>query len=407
MTTPESAATGPLAGIRIIDLSSVFSGPMATALLADQGAEVIKIESHEGDISRRVGPAKGDLSATFIVTNRGKRSISIDLKSPAALPILQALLRSADAVVNNFRPGVMERLGLPDALLVQLNPRLVRLSITGFGPTGPRADDRAYDAVIQAVSGMSASHRDKHSGQPGLLSTTVCDKLTALTAAQALTAALFARERDGQGRLVEVAMLDAAVAFQWVDAMYNQVFLDDAPAPFPEIGLTLKPYATADGFVASMGPQQSEFKGLCEALNHPEIALDPRFLTQQARGRHPRELRAVLEPLFAGFSTDELEIAARAQGAPLGRVNEHAQVLSDPQVLHNHLLTNLDHGEIGRVRLARAAAVFDGVATAPLAPAPHLGQHGRALLSEFGFDEAQVAQWIASGVLRVPAGRST
>ncbi len=402
MTHLASNAKGPLTGIRIIDLSSVFSGPMATAMLADQGATVIKIESHEGDTSRKVGPAKGDLSATFIVTNRGKRSVSLDLKSPAALPILQAMLRTADAVVNNFRPGVMDRLGLPDALLAQLNPRLVRLSITGFGPTGPRAEDRAYDAVIQAVSGMSASHRDKHSGKPGLLSTTVCDKLTALTAAQALTAALFARERDGKGRLVEVAMLDSAVAFQWVDAMYNQVFLDEPPAPFPEIGLTLKPYATADGFVASMGPQQSEFRGLCAALGQPDIVLDPRFATQQARGRHPRELRALLEPLFAQFTTDELEAAARAHGAPLGRVNEHAQVLTDPQVLHNHLLTELKNGDVGRVRLARAAAVFDGKPLEPTVPAPHLGQHGPEVLAEYGFDAAQIQQWIADGVLRVP-----
>ena len=162
---------------------------------ADQGASVIKVEAPEGDTSRVVGPAKGDLSAAFITANRGKRSIALDLKHPEARTILAALVRQADVLVSNFRPGVMERLGLDRRHLQSLNPRLVQLSITGFGPDGPRAEDRAYDAVIQAVAGVSASHRDKHTGLPGLLSTTACDKLTALTAAQAVTAALFARER--------------------------------------------------------------------------------------------------------------------------------------------------------------------------------------------------------------------
>jgi crotonobetainyl-CoA:carnitine CoA-transferase CaiB-like acyl-CoA transferase len=399
-----AAPAGPLAGIRIVDFSNVFSGPMATALLADQGASVIKVEAPEGDTSRVVGPAKGDLSAAFITANRGKRSIALDLKHPEARTILAALVRQADVLVSNFRPGVMERLGLDRRQLQSLNPRLVQLSITGFGPDGPRAEDRAYDAVIQAVAGVSASHRDKHTGLPGLLSTTACDKLTALTAAQAVSAALFARERDGQGRHVEVSMLDATLAFQWIDAMYNHVFLDDAPQGFPEIGGTLKPYATADGMVAVMMPQQAEFRALCRALGRPDIAQDARFSTPQTRSRHPAELRALLEPLIARQSTAALEAASRVEGAPMGRVNEHHAVLVDPQVVHNQTLVQLDHGAVGRVRLARAAARFDGVAICPTEPAPHLGEHGRAVLRELGFDDKQIGQWIGSGVLRDGVG---
>ena len=399
-----SPVAGPLSGIRIVDFSNVFSGPMATALLADQGAAVIKVEAPEGDTSRTVGPAKGDLSAAFITVNRGKRSIALDLKHPEARSILAGLVREADALVSNFRPGVMERLGLDRPHLQSLNPTLVQLSITGYGPDGPRADDRAYDAVIQAVAGVSASHRDRHTGHPGLLSTTLCDKLTALTAAQALTAALFARQRDGQGRHVEVSMLDATLAFQWVDAMYNHVFLDDAPQGFPEMGGTLKPYATADGMVAVMMPQQAEFAALCRTLGRPDIALDPRFCTPQARGRHPAELRAVLEPLMALHPTTVLEASSRAHGAPLGRVNERHEVLVDPQVVHNQALVEFDHGAVGRVRLARAAARFDGEAASPTASAPHLGEHGRAVLRELGFDDSQIARWIGSGVLRDCSG---
>ena len=400
MSQSQPPSVGPLSGIRVVDLSNVFSGPMATALLADQGASVIKVEAPEGDTSRIVGPAKGDLSAAFITVNRGKRSIALDLKHPEACTILDALVRQADVLVSNFRPGVLARLGLDRPHMQHLNPTLIELSISGFGPDGPRAEDRAYDAVIQAVAGVSASHRDKHSGQPGLLSTTVCDKLTALTAAQAVTAALFARQRDGQGRHVEVSMLDATLAFQWVDAMYNHVFLDAPPQGFPEIGSTLKPYATADGMVAVMMPQQSEFAALCRAVGRPDIAQDPRFNTPQARSRHPAELRALLEPLVARQDTATLEAAGRVEGAPLGRVNERPDVVTDPQVIHNQVLVKFDHGDVGTVRLARAAARFDGAVIGATASAPHLGEHGRAILQELGFEEGQIDQWVSSGVVR-------
>jgi crotonobetainyl-CoA:carnitine CoA-transferase CaiB-like acyl-CoA transferase len=156
--------------------------------------------------------------------------------------------------------------------------------------------------------------------------------------------------------------------------------------------------------VAVMAPQQSEFAALCRALGRPDIAQDERFASLQARGRRPGELRAVLEPLIARQQTTALEAASRVEGAPVGRINERAEVLTDPQVVHNRTLVELDHGDVGRVRLARAAALFDGVALEPTAPAPHLGEHGRALLGEFGFDDAQISRWIASGVLRLPAG---
>ena len=394
--------TPPLHGLHIVDLSTVISGPMAVALLADQGASVVKVESLDGDTCRLIGPAKGDLSAIYIATNRGKRSISLDLKAPAALPVLHALVRRADVVVNNFRPGVMGRLGLDDVALAALNPRLIRLSINGYGDSGPAAGDRVYDAVIQAVAGVAASHRDHHTGHPGLVATLVCDKLTAMTAAQAVTAALYARERDGLGRRVDVSMLDAMLAFQWPDAMYNHVFVDAPPPHFPELGATQKPWKTADGFVATMAPQQSEFAGQCRALGVPDIASDPRFATQRGRNRHALALRALLEPLMAQRSSDDLQATFRANGAPLGRVNERGAVLDDPQVRHNHALVEMDHGALGRVRLARSAALFDGQPLPLPGRAAHLGEHGPVLLAELGFDAAQVARLVADGVLHLP-----
>ena len=213
--SPPLSQPGPLAGIKVIDLLAVVSGPMAAGLLADQGAEVIKVEPRQGDLTRLIGPAKGDISAIFAAINRGKRSIVLDLKQAAACAVLHDLLGDADVVIENFRPGAMARLGFGYEAVAAVNPRIVYLSISGFGQTGPNAQVRVYDPVIQAASGMADAHPNPADGEPQLLQTLVCDKVTALTASQAITAALFARERSGHGQKIELSMLDAAVAFLW------------------------------------------------------------------------------------------------------------------------------------------------------------------------------------------------
>jgi crotonobetainyl-CoA:carnitine CoA-transferase CaiB-like acyl-CoA transferase len=223
-----------------------------------------------------------------------------------------------------------------------------------------------------------------------------------LTAAQAVTAALFARSRDGQGRRVEVSMLDATVAFQWPDAMYNHVWVDEPPAAMPEFGATQRPWRTADGHVATMVPQPAEFIGMCNALGRPDIAQDPRFSTLPARYRNGPALRALLEPLMAQFDSATLESRFRAHGAALGRVNERPEVLSDPQVLHNQSVVMVDNGDAGRVRVARSAALFDGQAQAPTRGAARLGEHSAEVLRELGFSDEQIGSLAAQGVLRVP-----
>jgi len=403
--------TAPLQGIRIIDMSAVFSGPMATALLADQGAEVIKVESPEGDTTRFIGPAKGDLAASYVAANRNKRNLALDLKSPDALPVLHALLATADVLVENFRPGVMARLGLTDADLAARFPALIRVSITGFGADGPRGQDKAYDAVIQALGGLACSQRDPATGAPVILASTVSDKVTALTAAQAITAALFQRTRNGhRGQRVEVAMLDATVAFQWPDAMYNHVWVDHPPKPFPEFGATQRPWRTADGYVATMVPQQAEFQALCNALGQPQITQDQRFASQVARYQHGPEVRAVLAPLFAQMDTATLERRCREEGAALGRVNERLDLLADPQVQHNGCAVLVANGDGEPVRVARSAALFDGQAQVPQRGAARLGEHSVEVLRELGFDDARIDALVASGAVRrptpAPAARS-
>ena len=394
----------PLGGIRVLDLSTVYSGPMAAALLADQGAEVIKIESPDGDICRRIGPAKGDISATFIAMNRGKRSIVIDLKSEQGKVVLADLIARTDVLIENFRPGVMAKLGFDCDRLQQLNPRMIYMSITGFGQDGPYTKARVYDAVIQAVSGMCASHLEKPGGDPGLVATTICDKLTSMTAAQAVTAALLARQRDGHGRVIDLSMLDSTLAFNWPDAMYNHMWLDDPPPNLPEVGGTLRPYKTRDGYLATMTPQQDEFSALCKGLGAPELAQDPRFSSIQARSRYPEEIRAMLEALFAKHATDELVARLHAADAPVGKVNLKSQVIDDPQVLHNRALVEIDHGSLGRVRVARAAALFENSHSPAPRPAPHLGEHSEQVLRELGYDEAHISALKQAGAVTEWAG---
>lgn len=197
-------------------------------------------------------------------------------------------------------------------------------------------------------------------------------------------------------------MLDATLSFQWVDAMYNHVWVDDPPAPLPEFGATQRPWRTADGHVATMVPQPAEFAGMCAALGRPDIPLDPRFATLPSRYRHGRELRALLEPLMAQFDNATLEERFRAHGAALGRVNERPEVLVDAQVRHNQAVVELPNGDAGRVRVARSAARFDGQAQSPRRGGAHLGEHSTEVLQELGFDEARIAELLASGVVRQP-----
>lgn len=390
---------GPLEGVRVLDLSAVLSGPLAAGMLADQGADVIKVESPGGDTSRNIGPRKADISAMFLAANRGKRSIVLDLKHRDAQDIVRELAQRADVLIENFRPGAMDRLGLGHDALLALNSRLVYVSISGFGQTGPQAGDRAYDAVIQAVSGISASHRNQISGEPQVLAAALCDKLTALTAAQAICAALLARERTGKGQWIDLAMLDAALAFQWPDAMYNHVFLENPPAPAPEFGVSQKPWKTSDGYVVTSAPQPVEFAAVCAGFGRPEVAEDPRFSSVVGRFKHANAIREELEPSAAQMDTATCLECMRTLGAPAGPVYERHEVLNDPQVLHNGTLVEIEHGELGRVRLPRSPARFHDTPAALPGPAPHMGENTAEVLAELGYGAEQTQQWWEAGVL--------
>ncbi len=390
--------TGPLAGIKIIDLSQIVSGPMAATMLADQGADVIKVESPGGDPVRGLGPAKGDRSAMFIAVNRGKRGLSIDLKTAGGCAILERLIGWADVLIDNFRPGTMERLGFGSDRCAEINPRLIFASITGFGQQGPYRNIRVYDPVVQAVSGIASTQVDGN-GRPQLVRTLVADKVTAITMAQAITAALFHRERTGVAQRVDVAMLDAALAFNWPESMYNYSFLDDAPPPFPEYGSMTRLWPCADGQVAIGMMQGVEFVALARAVGLDDIADDKRLHSVGGRMKHQAEWAPRLAAVVAERTMNELMAGFIREGAVGGRVNSCANVADDPQVRYNEIIVEIPHGEAGPVRAARPPARF-AVSPAGIAgPAPHLGEHGRDVLAGLGYDAAAIAAFAADGVL--------
>jgi len=388
---------GPLSGIRIIDLSQIVSGPMAATMLADQGAQVIKVESPGGDPVRGLGPAKGDLSAMFIAVNRGKQGLAIDLKSDGGRAILEKLIATADVIIDNFRPGTMDRLGFGYGHCRAINPRLIYAAITGFGTDGPYTNIRVYDPVIQAVSGIASTQVDAE-GRPSLVRTLVADKVTAVTMAQAITAALFHRERTGEAQRVDVAMLDAAMAFNWPEGMYNHSFVDPEPV-FPEYGAMTRLWPCADGQVAIGMMQGVEFVALAKSLGLNEIATDKRLQSVGGRMQYRDAWAPAMATAAANRTKAELMAGFISEGAVGGLVNTCAESAADPQVIHNEIVVTIDHGSAGRVRGARPPARFSATPAAPAGPAPHLGEHGAAVLAELGFDAAAVAAFVAEGAV--------
>ena len=389
----------PFAGLKVVDLSAVVSGPMATGLLADQGADVIKVETVKGDLTRVIGPAKGDISALFTSINRGKRSIVLDLKHPKGADVLRELLANADVLVENFRPGALARLGFSYEAVAANNPGLIYLSISGFGQTGPYSGYRVYDPVIQAVSGFSDAHPQSETGEPQLLQTLMCDKITALTAAQALSAALYARSQTGHGQKIELSMLDAALSFLWPEALYNHSFLDGDVAPTVEFGASQKLWRARDGWFAMITPQDDEFAAMCNTLGAPDLIHDERFASIPARRNHQHEMRAQIEPLIATQDVATLVARLGAAGVPVGRVNYKRELAHDPQIIINQSVQVTYQRDLGRMRTARAAARFPAVTPSAPLDAPHLGEHTQSILRELGHPQAQIEALLECGAV--------
>lgn len=391
--------TGPLAGFRVIDLCSVVSGPVAAAILADQGAEVIKVETPGGDRMRRSSASEAGLAPMFISCNRGKRSIAIDLKTDDGREVLWRLVDRADVLIQNWRPGVAERLGFGVAAVRSRNPRLVYASISGFGADGPYSGKRTYDPMIQSLSGMADIQADPATGRPRMTRTIVVDKITAVTAAQAVTAALLARERLGEGQHVEVAMLDAMVGFLWPEG-FSALTPAGACGPVPLASPHDLIFETRDGWITVGTVSDTEWQGLCQALGHPEWLTDSRFATAALRNENRQARLALVAEVLRDGSRDEWVSLLDAADVPCMPVLKRHEVLDDAQVKARDIVATIDHPDVGAVRQARPAARFDGTPSHSPRPAPTLGADTDAVLAELGYDTITADRLRTSGVVR-------
>ena len=398
-TTPhtESETPGPLEGVRVLDLTSMISGPVATMMLADQGAEVIKVEPPEGELVRHMGRNTGGLTSVFLSANRSKRSIGLDLKNPAAVDVLKQLIPTADVFVQNFRPGAIDRMGLGESVVRDLNASVIYVSISGFGETGPYAHKRVYDPVIQALSGLADIQMDAASGRPQMIRTIIPDKTTSVTAAQAITAALFHRERTGEGQHVKLAMLDTMVAYLWPEGMARYTFADRPPEPMKGEASPDLIYLTQDGYITAGAISDKEWQGMCRALDRPQWIDDERFRTANARvvhGKLRREMTA--EVLLTRTSAEWLERLDHEE-VPSAPVLGRHEVIDHPQIQANEMIVEDVHPVAGPIRQARPAARFDRTPARIRGPAPELGADTMALLGELGCSAAKIDELVASG----------
>ncbi|MDA1097155.1 MAG: CoA transferase [Chloroflexi bacterium] len=403
---------GPLAGLRVLDLTRILAGPFCTMILADLGAEVIKVERPEGgDLSRGTGPFMNGESYYFMSVNRGKESVTLDLSRPEGTAILKDLAAQCDILVENFVPGAMAGFGLGYEDLKTINPRLIYCAISGFGQTGPYAQRPALDIVIQAMGGMMSITGEPGGGpiRPG---SSLGDIIAGLFAGNAILSAVYERERSGEGQMIDLAMLDCQVAVLEA-AVGRYLSTGEVPGPVGTRHPTFTPFQafqTADGWVvvAIVGGVRDQWPLFCSAIERVDLIDDPRYQDGHQRTLHYQELIPDLEQAMRQRTTDEWLAILSALQIPCGPVNNVEQVLNDPQVLHRGVIADAPHPRLGTVPLVKMPFDLSRTPPGPLGAPPDLGQHTEALLTDLlGYSRAQYDRAIAGGAFgpRAEAGR--
>lgn len=395
--------TGPLQGVRVLDFTGVVSGPLATMFLADQGADVIKIEPLSGDITRRSRKPidkAGEFSALFISSNRGKRSLAVDVKSTAGREIVMKLLASTDVLVQNFRPGAMERLGLGAEQLAKAYPRLIYASISGAGETGPYAKKRVYDPIIQGLSGFADIQRDPVTKRPRMIRTIVADKTTAVFCAQAISSALYARERTGEGQHVKIAMLDVMLAHLWPEGMMQYTVVGEEAATADPNDRPDQVFETTTGYITVGTISDSEWNGFCRAADQPGLKDDERFNSAGARFLNATTRLTLMADLIRQRSTADWLQRLDAEDVPSAPILRRGEIIGNEQVVARQLIAELEQTSVGRVRQPVPAARFEGTPSAIQGPAPRVGEHSAEVLRELGYTSEQIEFMNQEGAIR-------
>ena len=411
---------GALAGIRVLDLTRVLAGPLATMMLADMGAEVIKVEEPGvGDLYRASSAiTKNGESVNFLSTNRNKQSLTLALDKPEGRRILEQLVATADVLVENYRPGVTDKLGIDYASLKRINPRLVYCSITGFGADGPYRNRTAVDPIIQAESGIMGLTGEQGRG-PVRIGTAVGDIYGAMLATQGILLALSARDRrdrvketnrlkeerraeeERQGQHVQLSLFDAAV----FGLIPREGEFFATGKVFPRMGsahpqfVPFQSFATADGHVFIAAFHDALWKKLCATLGVSPLASDPRFADTAGRSRNRTELLGVIEPLLAAQSSAHWVATLEVAGVPVGRINSMADVFEHPQLLHNGMVVDMKHPVAGDIKVLNNPLRMSANPASVRTPPPLLGQHSDAVLVSLGFNAEGIARLRAEGVI--------
>jgi crotonobetainyl-CoA:carnitine CoA-transferase CaiB-like acyl-CoA transferase len=387
---------GAYSGLRVLDLGQGVAAPYCAMLLAMHGAEIVKLEPVDGDWSRGLGTQYGDHTAMSAHYNRGKRSLALDLRSPAAREIALALADRADILIEGFRPGVAARLGLGYDVLARRNPRLLYLSVSGFGQNGPYAQVPCTDSVAQAFSGLMSVNLG-NDGAPHRVGAIIVDTLTGLYAAQAVGVALYARERGGRGRWLEVSLTQCAAAILG-HKLAEHILEDGAPRA---LNVPTGAYRTADGWIMIALVREQQFARLAAALGRPDLDDDPRFTDFAARARHAGPLGEIIGAIFPTDTTAGWLARLRAADILADRVNGFDDWLADTHIVATGGAIAVDQPGMGQFPTPRTPGI-SGEADVGLAPAPEIGEHGRAILAELGIDPAAIERLAAEGVLRLP-----
>lgn len=390
-------AAGPLSGVRVLDLSAVVSGPLCSQVLGDLGADVIKVEAPGGDATRRLGmPDECGYTGWFLNFNRNKRGVCLNLKTPEGLDVVRRLARDADVFIENFRPGVADRLGVGYESLSAENPRLLFVSITGFGPDGPYRDRPAYDSVIQGYGGFMPTQGAD--AEPTLVRSIAADKVSAMTATYAVLAALYDREKNGgRGQRIDIPMLDSWVAYILPDVFLDRAYADKPdPGPAPNLHRT---WATKDGHVVMMLIEDHQFHAMCRVVDREDLITDPRCATIIDRFMNAASLFPEIEAELARRTTQELLDRAAEFGAPLAPANDIKDLMNDPQAKHAKIVMDVPHEKAGNLRYLRSPARFSQTPTAFHAHPPGLGEHNEQVLREAGYSDDEIEALREAGAL--------
>jgi crotonobetainyl-CoA:carnitine CoA-transferase CaiB-like acyl-CoA transferase len=382
---------GPLSGVRVVDVSEVISGPLATMILADQGAEIVKIEPPRyGEESRQLANYRNGMAGLYANCNHGKRSIGINLKSERGLELALEMIREADVFVQNWRPGAAERLGLGETALREVNPRIIYASITGYGDDGPYAGRRGYDPIFQCLTGYVAAQTNPEVPIPDLVRNAVVDKATSYSLAQAITAALYARERGADGQHVKVAMLDAGLAFFWPDGMLRHTLPGEGIDHYVVPGERYQLMSTADGQLVVWAGTAEQMRASLLVVGEDELAKSP---SQRGKPMLEEENQiARTEAVYAGFAKLTSEEAYRRcieHELPAAPVLSHEDVLLDPQVIHNGCVIEAEHPVYGRYRRAAPSAKFSGTILEPTSAPSLYGEQSEDILEEMGYSSEE------------------